>query len=186
MISTGPVLQGLGAIESDIYMEGDKISTILQDHPEMTLAEIKKIPQILEDPALVLKSKGTRARGRNTRLVVFGSAKASNGKPVMSVLDLRPRERGFVLEDMQKVNSAYVKKNPGNFLTSSEVLYADKKRTIPLLRSSGLTIASRQLLRNGYIGSITYAGQNVNIKGLPFSSVVRLIGFQSISFPSRS
>ena len=43
-----------------------------------------------------------------------------------------------------------------------------------------------QLLRNGYIGSITYAGQNVNIKGLPFSSVVRLIGFQSISFPSRS
>lgn len=170
--STGPVLQGLGAIESDIYMEGDKISTILRDHPEMTLAEIKKIPQILEDPALVLKSKGTRTHGRNTRLVVFGSAKASNGKPVMSVLDLRPRERGFVLEDMQKVNSAYVKKNPGNFLTSSEVLYADKKRTIPLLRSSGLTIASRQLLRNGYIGGITYAGQNVNIKGLPFSSVV--------------
>ena len=171
--STGPVLQGLGAIESDIYMEGDKISTILRDHPEMTLAEIKKIPQILEDPALVLKSKGTRAHGRNTRLVVFGSAKASNGKPVMSVLDLRPRERGFVLEDMQKVNSAYVKKNLGNFLTSSEVLYADKKRTIPLLRSSGLTIASRQLLRNGYIGSITYDGQNVNIKGVPFSSVVQ-------------
>lgn len=171
--STGPVLQGLGAIESDIYMEGDKISTILQDHPEMTLADIKKIPQILEDPALVLKSKGTRARGHNTRLVVFGSAKASNGKPVMSVLDLRPRDRGFVLEDMQKVNSAYVKKNPGNFLTSSEVLYADKKRTIPLLRSSGLTIASRQLLRNGYIGSITYDGQNVNIKGVPFSSVVQ-------------
>lgn len=171
--STGPVLQGLGAIESDIYMEGDKISTILRDHPEMTLAEIKKIPQILEDPALVLKSKGTSARGRNTRLVVFGSAKASNGKPVMSVLDLRPRESGFVLEDMQKVNSAYAKKNPGNFLTSSEVLYADKKRTIPLLRSSGLTIASRQLLRNGYIGSITYAVQNVNIKGLPFSSVVQ-------------
>lgn len=170
--STGPVLQGLGAIESDIYMEGDKISTILREHPEMTLAEIKKIPQILEDPALVLKSKGSSARGRNTRLVVFGSAKAANGKPVMSVLDLRPRENGFVLEDMQKVNSAYAKKNPGNFLTSSEVLYADKKRTIPLLRSSGLTIASRQLLRNGYIGSITYAGQNVNIKGVPFSSVV--------------
>lgn len=170
--STGPVLQGLGAIESDIYMEGDKISTILREHPEMTLAEIKKIPQILEDPALVLKSKGNGARGRNTRLVVFGSAKAANGKPVMSVLDLRPRENGFVLEDMQKVNSAYAKKNPGNFLTSSEVLYADKKRTIPLLRSSGLTIASRQLLRNGYTGSITYAGQNVNIKGVPFSSVV--------------
>ena len=35
--STGPVMQGLGAIESDIYMEGDKIKKIMQDHPEMTL-----------------------------------------------------------------------------------------------------------------------------------------------------
>ena len=73
--STSPVLQGLGAIESDIYMEGDKISTILQDHPEMTLAEIKKIPQILEDPALVLKSK-TRGGTSNTRLVLLDTAKA--------------------------------------------------------------------------------------------------------------
>ena len=30
-------MQGLGAIESDIYMEGDKIKKIMQDHPEMTL-----------------------------------------------------------------------------------------------------------------------------------------------------
>lgn len=37
MGSTGPVMQGLGAIESDIYMEGDKIKKIMQDHPEMTL-----------------------------------------------------------------------------------------------------------------------------------------------------
>ena len=31
--STGPVLQGLGAIESDIYINGDKVKTILQVHP---------------------------------------------------------------------------------------------------------------------------------------------------------
>ena len=62
----------------------------------------------------------------------------------------------------------------------------DIKKNHPASSLFRLTIASRQLLRNGYIGSITYAGQNVNIKGLPFSSVVRLIGFQSISFPSRS
>ena len=66
------------------------------------------------------------------------------------------------------------------------IVSPEERRSGMVLRSSGLTIASRQLLRNGYIGSITYAGQNVNIKGLPFSSVVRLIGFQSISFPSRS
>lgn len=171
--STGPVLQGLGAIESDIYMEGDKIQKILQDHPEMTLAEIKKVPQILEDPALILKSEGRGKSGANSRLVCFGLTKAQNGQPVMTVMDLRPRENGFVVDDMQKVNSAYTKKNPMAFIQKSDVVYADKKRAIPLLRTTGLTISSQQLLRNGYIGSISYKGGSVNIQGVPFSSVVK-------------
>lgn len=171
--STGPVLQGLGAIESDIYMEGDKIQKILQDHPEMTLAEIKKVPQILEDPALILKSEGRGKSGTNSRLVCFGLTKAQNGHPVMTVMDLRPRENGFVVDDMQKVNSAYTKKNPMAFIQKSDVVYADKKRAIPLLHTTGLTISSQQLLRNGYIGSISYKGSSVNIQGVPFSTVVK-------------
>ena len=43
--STGNVLQGLGAIESDIYMLSSKINIILKEHPEMTLSEIKKSPK---------------------------------------------------------------------------------------------------------------------------------------------
>nr|DAR18681.1 MAG TPA: hypothetical protein [Bacteriophage sp.] len=172
--STGPVLQGLGALESDIYINGDKVSTILQQHPEMTIREIQRIPEILEDPVLVLKSKGTGKRGSNSRLVLFGSIKAQNGQPVMSVLDLRPTENGFLLDDMQKVNSTYTKKNPDRFVSDSEVLYADEKRTIPLLRHFGLTIASRELLRKGSMGSISYGGKNVNISDMPLSSVVEL------------
>lgn len=176
--STGPVLQGLGAIESDIYMSGDKIRAILDpdaQHPhlEMTAAEIKKIPQILEDPVLVLKSRGRGTRGENSRLAVFGLIKAKNGQPVMAVMDLRPREGGFLVDDMQKVNSAYTKDNAADFIQRSDVLFADKKRTIPLLRMTGLTIASQQLLRNGYVGSIAYSGQRVKIEGVPFSSVVQ-------------
>lgn len=172
--STGPVMQGLGAIESDIYMEGDKIKKIMQDHPEMTLAEIKKVPQILEDPALILKSEGRGKSGANSRLVCFGLTKAQNGQPVMTVMDLRPRENGFVVDDMQKVNSAYTKNNPMAFIQKSDVVYADKKRAIPLLRTTGLTISSQRLLRNGYIGSISYKGSSVNIEGVPFSSVVKM------------
>ena len=171
--STGPVLQGLGAIESDIYMNGDKIKKILSDHSEMTLAEIKKIPKILESPVLVLKSTGKKAHGMNSRLVMFGSVKAANGQHVMTVMDLRPRENGFTVDDMQKVNSAYTKKNAASFIENGDVLFADKKRATPLLRSTGLTIASQPLLRNGYVGSITYRGGKVNIEGSPFSSVFR-------------
>ena len=169
--TTGETLQGLGAVESDIYMNGDKIKTILKDHPEITLREVERIPEILEDPVLILKSK--TGRGDNSRLVLFGSVKAQNGQPMMAVLDLRATEDGFLLDDMQKVNSAYTKKNPASFIQSSEVLYADQKRTIPLLRRTGLTIASQPLLRNGSIGSISYEGKNVNLKGVPFGEVVQ-------------
>ncbi len=169
--TTGATLQGLGAVESDIYMNGDKIKTILKDHPEITLREVERIPEILKDPVLILKSK--TGRGDNSRLVLFGSVKAQNGQPMMAVLDLRATEDGFLLDDMQKVNSAYTKKNPASFIQSSEVLYADQKRTIPLLRQTGLTIASQPLLRNGSIGSISYKGKNVNLKGVPFGEVVQ-------------
>lgn len=169
--STGDVLQGLGAIESDIYMNGDKISRILSDHPEMTIEEIGKIPEFLEDPVLILKSKGRGASKANSRVVLYGTMKAQNGEPVMAVLDLRPSENGFVLDDMQKVNSAYTKKNPANFVAGSDVLYADKKRTVPLLRQFGLTITSRELLRNGSIGSISYENGVVKLDGVPLSEV---------------
>ena len=178
--STGPVLQGLGAIESDIYIEGDKISTILRDHPEMTLAEIKKIPQILEDPALVLKSKN-RGGTSNTRLVLLDTAKAKNGRNIVAVLDLRPVEKGFAIDDIQKVSSAYTKtatenrtakENSRDFLKTSDVLFLDKKRATSLLKTMGFSMPI-ELHRNGYVGSISCFKQNVNIKGVPFSSVVR-------------
>ena len=168
--TTGATLQGLGAAESDIYMNGDKIKTILKEHPEITMQEIERVPEILEDPVLILKSK--TGRGDNSRLVLFGSVKAQNGQPMMAVLDLRATEDGFLLDDMQKVNSAYTKKNPASFIQSSEVLYADQKRTIPLLRRTGLTIASQPLLRNGSIGSIFYKNRTVKLDGVPFSDIV--------------
>ena len=170
---TGETLQGLGAIESDIYMNGDKISTILKEHPEMTIREIQKIPELLDDPILILKSKGS-GNGGNSRLVLFGSINTQGGQPVLAVLDLRPRENGFVLDDMQKVNSAYAKANPASFVSQSDVLFADKKRTVPLLRRFGLTVTSRELLRDGSIGSISYRGNSVNISGEKFSSIVQM------------
>lgn len=172
--STGDVLQGLGAIESDIYMNGDKINTILSEHPEMTLDEIKKLPQILENPVLILKSRGIKRGGRNnTRLIIFGTIKAKDGRPVLSVLDLRPQENNLVVDDMQKVVSAYTKDNsPIEYVKNSDVLYTseNKKITTRLLRSIGFQMPI-ELNRSGYIGSISYNGRFVNISGEKFSDV---------------
>ena len=169
---TGATLQGLGAIESDIYMNGEKISTILKEHPEMTIREIQRIPEILDDPVLILKSRNSANVRENSRLVIFGTVKASDGRPVMCVMDLRPTENGLLLDDMQKVASAYTKDNhPDRFVQNSFVLHADEKRTIPLLRTIGFQMPIT-LQRCGSMGSITYKGPKVNLYGEKFSDVV--------------
>ena len=177
--STAEALQGLGARENDIYMKGDKISLILEQHPEMTLNEIKRIPEILDDPILVLSSRNKgRAGSQNTRLVLFGSVKAQDGRPVLCVLDLQPVENRIVIQDMQKATSAYTKDNdPVRFVRNSEVLYTseNKKRTTALLRTLGFQMPS-ELQRYGSMGSISYHGQNVKIEGVPFTKSVEASG----------
>ena len=177
--ATGDVLQGLGAMEQDIYLRSEKVNTILQQHPEMTLAEIKRIPEILDDPVLVLKSRNAGRGGQqNTRLVLFGTVRAENGQPVLAVLDLRPVENGLAIDDMQKVTSSYTKDNNAVwYVQNSDILHADKNRTIPLLRTIGFQMPI-ELQRSGSMGSISYRRQNVNIQGVPFDQVVDTTGQQ--------
>ncbi len=173
--STGSVLQGLGAIENDIFMESTKINKILVDHPEMTLEEIKRVPQILEDPVMVLKSK-TRANS----IVVFGTYRAQNGNPILAAMDLLPMKNRIFISGMQKVSSTYTKTGSRTqtaeevgaaFLNGSEVLFLDKKRATPVLRRMGI-YTPIGLLRSGYIGSIALNEARVNIQGVPFAEVV--------------
>lgn len=73
---------------------------------------------------------------------------------------------------MQKVSSAYSKDvAPENFIKRSFILFADEKRTIPLLRGMGFKMPM-SLLRSGSIGSISYEGKSVNLRGEKFSDVV--------------
>lgn len=164
-------------MEQDIYLRSEKVNAILRDHPEMTLTEIKRIPEILEDPVLVLKSRNVGRGGQqNTRLILFGTVRAENGQPVLAVLDLRPVENGLAIDDMQKVTSSYTKdNNPAWYVQNSDILHADKNRTIPLLRTIGFQMPI-ELQRSGSMGSISYRRQNVNIQGVPFDQVVRTTG----------
>ena len=169
--NTGEVLQGLGAIDNPIYMSGDKILRILDDHREITLQEIKSIPKIVENPYLILKSHGNGVN-TNTRLVIFGSVKAGNGNPVLAVLDLRPFEGRLYIDGYQKINSIYTKTtSPAKFIQKSEVVYAEKNKAIKVLRTLGLHLGPNELTHDGFVGSISYIGQKVNISGKKFSEI---------------
>ena len=161
-------------MEQSIYLRSEKINAILHDHPEMTVEEIKRIPEILDDPVLVMKSRNkARSQYGNSRLVMFGSVKAKDGRPIMCVMDLRPTENGFLLDDMQKVTSAYTKDNdPVWYVENSDILHLDKKRTIPLLRGMGFQMPM-SLLQSGSVGSISYEGKRVKLQGVPFAEVVK-------------
>ena len=181
--STGDVLQGLGAIESDIYVQGDKLNTIFREHPEMSMKEIKNLPEILENPVLILASRNVNRGGMtNTRLAVFGMVKAKNGLPMLVALDLHPVENKLYLSDMQKVVSAYTKdRSPTatmKFMENSDVLYADKEKTASLLHTAGFQNAYR-IEQSGYIGSIAYMDDEVKIVGKKFSDVVKRQGEQN-------
>ena len=170
---TGDTLQQLGARENDIYMKSDKINRILHDHPEMTLEEIKRIPEVLDDPVMVLTSQNKGRSRQNTRLVMFGSVKAQDGRPVLCVLDLRPVEDHIVLNDMQKVTSAYTKDNdPVGFVRRSDVLYISesKEKTTELFRTLGFQMPS-ELQFSGLVGSITYGNQDVKLDGVKFTEL---------------
>lgn len=171
--TTGPVLQNLGAEDGNIYLNGWKISKIMHTHKEMSLRTFEALPQVLENPSLVLASRAVRTRGVNTRLVMFGDVRAENGKAVQVVLDLLPAEGGYRLDGMQKVNSAYTKDGGRLSLEDSDVLYTDAKRAAQVLRSLGYRSGSPDgLHKDGYIGSIAYAADGVKISGEKFTSVI--------------
>lgn len=164
--STSSELQALGAMESDIYMKSGKLLGMMKKHPEIGIPEIKKIPNVIEHPIMMLKSKND-----DTRLAIIGEDMASNGKPMMIILDLRPLEgtaKRFAVEDMQKMTSAYTKDNPiRNLIMSSDIVYINNKKATTLLEAAGMLTRPGASIDSDYIGSIEYTQRSVKIKGVP-------------------
>ncbi len=146
----------------------------------MSLDIIKKVPEIIDNPALVLSSH-SRSKENNTRLLMFGMVKDINGKPVMAVLDLQPFEKGLLISDMQKLTSAYSltrgQKGIYDYLNNCDVLYVseNKKIATKLVGQIGFVDPKKglpiELQQSGYIGNISYLGRSVKIQGVPFSEV---------------
>ena len=165
------IVQGLGAQESTVRLYGEKVDRILHDHPEITLKEIKQIPQILDDPAVVLKSK---YRGEdNSRLIFIGNVKAKNGLPVMVILDVNSVEKRISLGSIERVMSTYTKTSGlARFLQSSEYVYVNEKEATKLLINAGLPIIQRPASMNGgFVGSISHYDDKVNIHAKSFSEI---------------
>ena len=122
-------VQGKKIGKKQVRIDATKIKKIMQDHPEMTIEVIKHLPDLLNDPILVLDSKTVSGR-----LVLLGEVYAKE-KPVMMALEINPTTRSgaSTYVDVIKIASAYTRNNTQNMINTSKIRYiAENKSRVRL------------------------------------------------------
>ena len=161
---TSRPLKSIGVSDSRIFWDTSKINKIQRDHPEMGDSVLQQVPQIIENPIIVMESVT-----QPNRLTMLSEVTADNGIPVMAVLELLPISRGgYELNEMKLVN-AYTKdkgaKNSGtqSLINGSNILYidADKKRTDSWLSHNQLQLPLG-ISSYGSIGRVSLFHRDVN------------------------
>ena len=111
-----------------IRWNATKIKTLLNKHDGMTIETIKRIPELLENPVVVIDSK----KSDDSR-IVMGDLYDENGKIVTVVLLLTPTSKKGNQLDVIKVSSAQGRSHIESLFknddgSSVKVRYVDKKR----------------------------------------------------------
>ena len=173
--TTSNVLVNLGAKEQRVIMRSEDILHALR-HEGMSDAIMKQIPEMMENPIIVMKSSqlGNKNNHQASRVVMYGSVNDENGVPVIAVLELRERQKGGQILDIQLVKNAYGKDNRLDVqILNSEILYLDpnKKRTNEWLHSLRLQLPS-DTTNYGSVGIITYPNGFVKMDGVMYDDLV--------------
>ena len=163
---TSDALKSIGLDDYDIVMDKSKILKIKNDYPEMSDDIIKSIPEILENPTLILNSQSNNLKAEG-RKVIFGEILDTKGNPVLVALELNPYENKNNIDKIYKVASAYGKENLNtiqNWINNPKnVLYIDrhKNRTINWLNGLGLQLPVPNNSSSS-TNSIPPSGEDVN------------------------
>ena len=167
--STSEALKSIGVKNQEIYWDSSKVNNTLTKHSTYLTTEIiKQVPEIIENPIIVMQSKQS-----DSRLTMFGEVYDSDGLPIMAVIELLPTnlKNGFILDEIKVVSSHSRKKadNPTDIaqtqsiINTSDILYIDpnKKRTDNWLVANRLQLPLH-ITNYGSIKMITYPEGSVN------------------------
>ena len=176
---TSDVLKSIGVKDQTILWNAGKIKEILKKHSEvrykagkeksiMTPDIIKQVPQVLENPVVVLHSNeetgANQGKNYRSRIYMFGEVKDALNQPVSVSLELLPTRKNGLVMDNIVLTRAYGKNNVQNALNSDQILYIDpnKKRTAAWLGSTGLQLPVPPTMY-GSRGTLTYFGESVKM-----------------------
>ena len=178
--STSEALRSIGVNDRNIVWDSSKILKTKKDHPNITDDVIKQIPQILENPIIIMQSKGF-----DTRVTMYGEVYDVNNRPVLAVLELRPTNNKGLELDQIKVASTYAKtatytqngnmettarQNAQNLIDGSDILYVDpnKKRTDTWFSQNRLSLPLA-ITKYGSIKKIHHKSPGVNSNNMQVS-----------------
>lgn len=128
----------------------------------MTDSIIKQVPNILENPIIVMESNTVSGR-----LVLFGDVYDSKNNPVLVALELNPTEKGGKSLNIIKIASAYGKDvDLQGFINKSKILYVElnKERTHNWLSVNRLKLPLPSTRFGFFNNSISQNSKNVNTK----------------------
>lgn len=116
-----------GLDDLPMFMNKQKLVKIKHEHPEMTAALLKQIPQQINNPVAVFKN--TKEGSPNNSYVVLTELQGTNGNPVISAIHANKTERGL---EFHRIASVYGRNESSNYLTNmvkySEVRFVDKQK----------------------------------------------------------
>ena len=88
------------------YIRKGKIQKILDTHEEISIDVIKQIPELLENPVIVMQSH----TNPDDNIVILGDVKDVNGNNIMAAINIYPKQKNGKVEEFVIVTSAYTKK----------------------------------------------------------------------------
>jgi len=149
VLDRSDVLGLLGFPDVPLMLNERHLLDGLTNHPEMTAQVWKKVPQWLENPAMVYSDP--RESGR----LVFIAPESLAGYPIMLVIEPNPTPgaRGRA-DPFQLLVTAYAKTGgglpaPGYLASSGNLLYADTKNAPEAWRRAGVQFPGQATLQQG-------------------------------------
>jgi hypothetical protein len=170
---TSHALQYVGVREQSILWDASKIKKIRADHPGMTDAIIKQVPDIIDNPVIIMESQTVKSR-----ITLFGEVFDANNAPVLVALELEPRGQNESVLNIIKVASAYGKDaDPQRLLDTSRILYVNpeqaKTRAWLKLSRLQLPLSAKFGLNNRISYRYSVVNNNVSDEGIENTNITK-------------
>lgn len=129
----------------------------------MTKEILKQVPQVLENPIIVLHSDTSRNADYASRIFMYGDVKDAVGKPVNVSLELLPTDRnGLAVENIVVLSAYGHEQYRAEKVVPGEILYVDPntERTTAWLKGNRLQLPF-SVTNGGLKARLHYAEGNV-------------------------